>query len=87
MDKKNQQSKSQYGTMTAKYDVNGDYGSASTSATSSTTGGMTTGGTNQILTSQYDANGDYNKNNQQSGGNQSGQGGKVKTSNHNIGGR
>lgn len=75
MDKKNQQSKSQFGTLTAKQDANNDYSSSTSSATTSSSTGAGT------LTAKYDANNDYGK-----GGSQSGQTGqqKVKTSDKNT---
>jgi hypothetical protein len=83
VDKKNQQSKSQFGTLTATKDANQDY-------TSSSKGGMAGGsmGASSIasgagtLTAQYDANNDYGgQGNKQ--GSQTGQQ-KVKTSDKNI---
>lgn len=78
MDKKNQQSKSQFGTLTAKQDANQDY-TSSASAKSGMSSSATGAGT---LTAKYDANNDYGG----KGGSQSGQTGqqKVKTSDKNT---
>lgn len=53
MDKKNQQSKSQFGTLTAKSDANNDYSQGSTSST--TTSG-TTGTTSSATGSTFGSN-------------------------------
>lgn len=80
MDKKNQQSKAQFGTMTAKQDANQDYTSSASSYQSGTSSSM--GGASGTLTAKYDANNDYGG----KGSSQSGQTGqqKVKTSDKNI---
>lgn len=86
MDKKQQESKSTYGTLTAKYDANGDYaqpggGEAGSGATTSQS--MAEYGT---MTAKYDANGDYDKNGGKKGGkNATGQQNDVMTSEYNIG--
>lgn len=81
MDKKNQQSKAQFGTLTAKHDANQDYTSSATDTTTSSTMGTGSASGAGTLTAQYDANNDYGgKSNKQSG--QTGQQ-KVKTSDKN----
>lgn len=71
--KLNQQSKTEYGTMTAKLDANGDYqkqagasaansattSSATTSSTTSSTKKTTAPSANKTLTAKFDANDDY----------------------------
>ncbi|MDR3565072.1 MAG: hypothetical protein P4N59_27040 [Negativicutes bacterium] len=93
MDKKTQQSKSKYGTLTATSDANNDY-----QAQSDTTG-MTSGASSATtsssvaeygtMTAKFDANSDYGKSGSQNKGtNQQQQqagGKKVQTSDKNIG--
>ncbi len=88
MDKKNQQSKSQFGTLTAKQDANQDYTSSSKSGASggAMSGGAMSGGSASgagTLTAQFDANNDYGGGGKSGSQSQSGQQ-KVKTSDKNI---
>lgn len=83
MDKKNQQSKAQFGTLTAKHDANQDYSSSTTGGTSGMSGSMGSSASGAgTLTAKFDANNDYGG----KSGSQSGQSGqqKVKTSDKNI---
>ncbi len=61
MDKKTkqQQSKSEYGTLTANFDANGEYG-ASASAQSKAAGSQQSKAKYGTLTAKADANNDYN---------------------------
>ena len=88
MNQKQQQSKSQYGTMTAKADVNGDYTQAQSGAEGSTAATSQSLSEYGTMTAKYDANNDYG----QSGGSQKNagaksdqQGKKTMTSDKNIG--
>jgi len=93
VDKKNQQSKSQFGTLTAKQDANQDYTSSSKSGASggamsggAMSGGAMSGGSASgagTLTAQFDANNDYGGGGKSGSQSQSGQQ-KVKTSDKNI---
>ncbi len=89
MDKKNQQSKAQFGTLTAKHDANQDYASSTAGSTQGAGGASGTGGSMGssasgagTLTAKFDANNDYGGNS----GAQSAQSGqqKVKTADKNI---
>lgn len=82
MDKKNQQSKSQFGTLTAKQDANNDY--TSSASKGGAAGGMMSGASGAgTMTAQYDANNDYGGGGKSGNQGQSGQQ-KVKTSDKNI---
>jgi len=62
LDKKNQQSKAQYGTLTATQDANNDYSSKTPSAAGGSSSGATSSVSemaNSTLTAKYDANNDY----------------------------
>ncbi len=83
MDKKQQQSKAQYGTLTAKDDANRDYQSQSGNSRSKniTNKSQADYGT---MTAKYDANGDYSQNNSgQMSTNNTQQNSKVRTTNKN----
>lgn len=82
MDKKNQQSKSQFGTLTAKQDANQDYTSSSKGGASSGAMGGSASGAG-TMTAQFDANNDYGGGGKSGNQNQSGQQ-KVKTSDKDI---
>jgi hypothetical protein len=89
VDKKNQQSKSQFGTMTAKSDANNDYSSNTQGMASSTANAdsMQEYGT---MTAKLDANNDYSKSGSQRQGDNANQqqqagGKKPQTSDKNIG--
>lgn len=84
MDKKNQQSKSQFGTLTAKQDANNDY-TSSTASKGGAAGGMMGSSASGAgtMTAQYDANNDYGGSGKTGNQGQSGQQ-KVKTSDKNI---
>jgi hypothetical protein len=58
---KQQQSKSEYGTMTAKFDANGEYGSSSSSSAQSNAAGSQQSSKAKYgtLTAKADANNDY----------------------------
>ena len=78
MDKKNQQSKSQYGTLTAKSDANNDYSQGQTTSSVSEYGTMT---------AKMDANKDYGgkSTSTSTGGQQQSGSKKTQTSDKNIG--
>lgn len=63
VDKKNQSSKSQYGTMTAKFDANQDY-TSSTQKTNTQSQKAQSKSEYGTLTAKADANNDYTSSNQ-----------------------
>lgn len=87
MDKKTQQSKSKYGTLTATSDANNDYQSQGGTTSSATTSSVSDSGT---MTAKFDANNDYSKSGAQKGAGQQQQqqqagGKKIQTSNKKSG--
>ena len=61
MDKKTkqQQSKAEYGTMTAKFDANGEYGASSSTQSSAADSQQASKAKYGTLTAKADANNDY----------------------------
>ncbi|VBB05803.1 Hypothetical protein LUCI_1014 [Lucifera butyrica] len=80
MDQKQTQSKSQYGTLTAKYDANRDYADAQNGAQGSTATTSQSVAEYGTMTAKYDANDDYSQSGggQKSSGNKPGQQGNKK---------
>jgi hypothetical protein len=85
VNKKNQQSKSQFGTLTAKSDANNDYSQAQSSTMSDTTtaSSLSEYGT---LTAKFDANNDYGgkSGNQNKGGQNQNNNNKTQSPNKNT---